>query len=204
MSRIACLLLCSLLTTSLAATSTRAASVLGDEFQVSGTAAGDSIDPTTGIAGSADPRDFDINVTLEFGDVVRVGWFDEDSFDVVVESGSSVDATITLSDLDFQTMSGAAAEITGVTFDPSGNAYSSFFQSDDNPFGSPPVADPTINWTSDSITVEFGSDWGGQLIADQPILRFDVEAVPEPNAVVMLLTSLVSLPFFRRRLPLNG
>ena len=204
MSRITCLFLCSFLTTSLTTISADAASILGDEFQITGSAAGASIAPVTGVAGSSDARSFDVNVTLDFGDIVRVGWFDDDSFDVVVEASSLPDASITLSDLDFKTMSGQPADITGATFNPNGNGYSGFFQSDDNPTGAPPVADPSITSTANSVTVEYGSDWGGQLSADWPVLRFDVETVPEPSSTAVLLTGLVSLGLIRRRSPLRS
>ncbi len=123
---------------------------------------------------------------------------------MVVEASSSPDASITLSDLDFKTTSGQPAAITGVTFNPNGNGYSGFFQSDDNPSGASPVADPSISWTANSITVEYGSDWGGQLSADWPVLRFDVETVPEPSSAAILLAGLVSLRLTRRRSPLKS
>ena len=77
-------------------------------------------------------------------------------------------------------------DIASATFNSFANGYLGFFfDPDNNPGGARRPTDPVASWTAHSVTVDYGSDWPAQLVADQPTLRFDVQtaAVPESSAL---------------------
>lgn len=192
---------------------TRATSIVGDQFTVSGTGAGDSFGPVAGTAGQNLGQSFgsgDITVDLPNGSRVYINWYDQDTFvlrSLVAEDGTgAVPLSLTLSDLHF-TGSGGPEQISGASFNPTapGSVYLSYFRSASNPTGAPRPADPTVSFTTNSVSVSFGSGWSQQLISDEPALFFDVvassgpRAVPESESVILMLLGLLGLSLLSRR-----
>jgi hypothetical protein len=181
-------------TTALVTPAAYAASILGDTFGVDVDIDG-SIGSGSAVAGSGagDVRSApDIIVNASPIDV-HVFWVDGDSFDVVVkindgEFGGAPDLgsiVITLSGLDFP-----GAGILGASFNGGASDYFGYLASGDNPTGSAPIDGPSVTTTANSVTVTMGN-FSAQLVGDQPIFRFDVQAVvPEPGTVVATLIGL--------------
>lgn len=190
-----------------------ATSIIGDQFTVGGTGAGDPFGPVTRTAGQNLGQSFgggDIIVDLPNGSQVYINWYDQDTFVVrplIAEDGTgALPLNLTLSDLNF-TGSGGPEQISGASFNPTapGSIYLSYFASPGNPGGAPRPADPTVSFTANSVTVKFGGDWSGQLISDEPALFFDVVAsgkpgtIPEPETAFLMLLGLVGIWFASRR-----
>lgn len=190
-----------------------ATSIVGDQFTASGTGAGDAFGPVTGTAGQNLGQSFgsgDITIDLANGSRVYVNWYDQNTFVVrplVAEDGTgALPLDLTLSDLNF-TGSGGPEQITGASFNPTapGSVYLSYFRSASNPTGALRPADPTVSFTSNSVTVKFGNGWSQQLISDEPALFFDVvtsggpRAVPEHETGFLMLLGLVGVWLATRR-----
>lgn len=207
MSKTKRFLLAAATATLLAASGANAASVLGDQFEVGAVVDGNPGSSTgTGIAATgAAPREDPPNAAAINGFTeFAIWWVDGDSFDLVIRASLEApaaeylgEAVITLSDLDFS-HGGQAAAIVGASFNEAASDYTGYLASGDNPGGSPRPGGPWISVTDDSVTITF-TDFSAQLVGDQPIMRFDVQAVPEPGVVLLMLLGIGVLGLAGRR-----
>ncbi len=197
----------------------RAGSIVGDGFQVNGTILGESFTVGGITAGehmdSVSGSDLEHGLTDAVGNPVAqvlVNWFDQNTFvvEIIAEGSGSFGVDITLSGLNFTGPQGLAETIAGVSFNPKfdpngGGGYLGFFRSPSNPTGADPVSDPVVSFGPDQVRVTYGSDWSGQLIADQPRLFFDVSTkasttTSEPETVALLCCGFVALGLAYRRM----
>ena len=86
---------------------------------------------------------------------------------------------------------GQPISIVGAAFDRAASNVDSYN-------AGPGMPDPSVSFTAQSVTAAF-SYFPGPLAADGPVLRFVVQAVPEPTAIVMLVCGLGVLVACGRR-----
>jgi len=178
-------------------------SILGDVYQSDATVDGFPYGPHSLTANVSDQIDlYSGNVEPFLFDAIGLKWVDGDSFDIFVEDSTLSDEfefNLTLSDLDFKDSSGNSLSISGLDFNYGASDYDTFFQSPENPTGAFPPSDPQVSSTANSVTLSFGEGWGNQLINDRPVLRFDVQTVPEPGTSILTLVGAGFALFTRRR-----
>ena len=175
-------------------------SIIGDNYQFSGSYSSTVFGPVNDNAAISSGFTEIFNI---FGDSGNFRWVDQDSFEVTIEfPNNSFDFSLTLSGLDFKSPSGQALDIESASFNYADSVYDTFFFDPvNNPTGAFRPSDPIVSSTANSVTVEFGSDWSGQLAADAPYLRFDIKtvAIPEPASSCLLVLGLTTIGFRRRR-----
>lgn len=181
---------------------TNAASILGDSYQIDGSFDGTSFGPISDTATIGGP-----GVIFSSPDVI-LKWADGDSFDVSVEGASDAfSLNLTLSGLNFQTPGGDPVNISGASWNEGDSDYTTYlFHPTENPTGSARPSDPIVSSTASTVTVEFGDDWSGQLAADWPTLRFDVQTedptgkpVPDAGSTLTLLLGALGWVFVASR-----
>lgn len=200
MNTIRNLLLCPLAAALFASTNASAASIAGDSFEASMVIDGTAIGPFGGVAGGVadgirggapDIRVFpDVN-SVSYD--IAVNWIDENSFDFLINAFGAVDlqdTSFTLSGLDFKS-AGLPRDIIGVQFNRAASDVDTYQ-------AGPGMPDPSVSFTPNSVTGTF-SFLSAALLADGPILRFDVvAAVPEPTTLALLIAGLGVLGVARR------
>jgi hypothetical protein len=197
------LLLCPLAAALLAATNAGAASVAGDTFEASMVIEGIAIGPFSGVAGGvADGIRNGVPDIREFPDVnstsydIAVNWVDADSFDLLINAFGAIDlqdTSFTLSGLDFKS-AGQPRNIIGATFNRTASDVDTYD-------AGPRMPDPFVTFTANSVTGTFVFI-PLELLADGPILRFDVlSAVPEPATFALFIAGLGVLGAAHRRGP---
>ncbi len=188
-----------------------AASIAGDTFGLSVTVddgSGGTVtvlqDPITslpfsGVAGAVADNYFsnaDLLASFDVGGTgydIRVNWVGARSVDVFVNAFGAADLyalSITLTGLNL-TDGGQPISIVGAAFDRAASNVDSYN-------AGPGMPDPSVSFTAQSVTAAF-SYFPGPLAADGPVLRFVVQAVPEPTAIVMLVCGLGVLVACGRR-----
>lgn len=126
-------------------------------------------------------------------------WIDDDSVHVYFQGDATdfFNLKFTLSGLDFMS-AGQPAEIVGASFDRNGGGSGAFSGFNEVILGI--VSDPTISFTSSSVTMTFAY-FSANLTADGPIMQIDVlaQVVPEPGTYALLLAGLGGMAFCARR-----